>query len=134
MRMARFDRGFTKLDKEILLSTVWVGTDLETKVVWITLLALANWDGYVGASLPGIAATAGVALDRCAEIMGAFEGPDHESRSDEYEGRRLLKVDRGWEILNYPAFRDGQTPEQRKNAERMREWRAKKAGGIDATV
>lgn len=123
--MARFDHGYTRLDKEILYSSVWVGTDTDTKVLWITLLALASWSGYVGASLPGLAVAAGIRPERCAEIMAMFEGPDPESRDDQFEGRRVEKVERGWQILNYEAFRDAQTPVQAAAAARKRMSRAR---------
>src|SRR3990167_4075212 len=46
--------GFTKLFAGLVHSTVW-REDMHVKVVWITLLALADRNGEVLASIPGLA-------------------------------------------------------------------------------
>ena len=45
--------GYTKLFGSIVDSTIWRESK-ETKIVWITMLAKANKEGIVEASLPGL--------------------------------------------------------------------------------
>ena len=58
---------YTKLFTSILDSTVWQ-EGLETKVVWITLLAMADREGKVDGSVPGLAKRAGVTIARMQEV------------------------------------------------------------------
>ena len=53
---------FSKLFQSILSSTIWC-EDHPTRVVWITMLAMADRHGYVGASIPGIAGMARVTVE-----------------------------------------------------------------------
>jgi hypothetical protein len=82
---------YAKLFSSILRSSIWT-EPLETKIVWITMLALADRHGYVGASIPGIASAAGVPLDKAAEAIAKFLAPDEWSRSKDFDvaggGRR----------------------------------------------
>jgi hypothetical protein len=123
---------YTKLNKSILLSTVWLESS-ETKVVWITMLALADADGYVGASVPGLARVAGVSEEATEAALAKFLAPDPGSRSKEHDGRRIAVVDRGWVLLNYVKIRDTRDPdarrEQTKQAMRRHRARAKQLSG-----
>ena len=46
--------GYTKLFNSILASTVWSEPN-ETRIVWITLLAMADKNGIIEGSVPGLA-------------------------------------------------------------------------------
>lgn len=110
---------FSKLFSSITDSSVWSESH-ETVRVWITMLAMADQHGYVAAAIPGLAARARVDLHECEEALAKFLAPDPYSRSEEHEGRRIEKVDRGWVLLNYPRFRDMRDEEVRKTYERDR--------------
>lgn len=96
--------GYVKLFADILASTVW---DLPppTKVVWITLLAMADRHGDVLASLPGIAHLSRVSVDEARLALEQLSAPDPESRTKDHDGRRLMMIDGGWRILNYEKHR-----------------------------
>lgn len=115
---------FTKLFSSIVSSTVWA-EDSDTKVVWVTLLAMSDRHGYVGGSIPGVARIAGVSVEACEAAIAKFLGPDPYSRSKEYEGRRIEVADRGWILLNYQRFRDMRDEEARKEYERNRKAEAR---------
>lgn len=85
------------------------------KVVWITMLAMADRDGIVEASIPGLAKRAAVDRSLCEQALGVFLAPDPDSRTQEYEGRRIEAVEGGWRLLNYEVYR------QRASAEEARE-------------
>lgn len=116
--------GFVKLSSSIVLSTVWREPH-PTRIVWVTMLALANPRGYVGASIPGLADVARVTLAECEEALTCFLAPDPYSRSSEHDGRRIEVVDGGWRLLNYDAYRAGRDPEARReqNREAQARWR-----------
>lgn len=120
---------FVKLDCGILDSTIW--GDREAREVFITALLMAKprqlfvempqlcvnslemtgfvvppgWYGFVEAAGPGI-------VDRCKiereAGMAALErlgSPEADSRTPDYGGRRLVRVDGGYVILNYAKYR-----------------------------
>jgi hypothetical protein len=115
---------FTKLFSTILYSTVWA-EDHETRLVWITMLAMADQRGYVGASVPGLAAAARVPLSACERALAKFLAPDLYSRSKEHEGRRIEEADRGWRLLNYTKFREARSQETRREQYRAAKRRAR---------
>jgi hypothetical protein len=123
--------GYTKLFESLVTSTIWQ-RGLATKVVWITMLALKNRDHIVEASVPGLAHVAGVSVEECRIAIADFLGPDPDSRSKEYDGRRIEVVDGGWRILNGDKYRDKMSRDdiREANARRMREYRDKKTGKL----
>lgn len=125
---------YAKLFNSILRSSVWA-EPMETKIVWITMLAMSDRYGYVGASVPGVASAAGVPVEKAAAAIEKFLRPDEWSRSKEFDGRRIEVADRGWTILNYERFRDMRDEEARKEYERERK-RRQRAGqtGTDRDI
>ena len=115
---------YTKLFQSILTSTIW-SEDSDTKVTWLTMLALANQHGEVAGSVPGIARIAGVPVEVCREAIKKFLSPDIDSRSQECEGRRLEVIDGGWLLINYAKYRLMASADDRraKEAERQRRRR-----------
>ena len=118
---------YVKVFQSILHSTVWQeGKDV--KILWVTMLALANWDGVVEASIPGLANAAGLTIDETEKALEVLRSPDPYSRSEEYQGRRVEDRVGGFQILNYEKYRDlGRTKDYdrqyRKNY--MRQYREK---------
>lgn len=104
---------FTKLDAGITDSTVWREPDT-TRLVWITLLSMADLNGYIGASVPGLADRARVSLDACLQALECFRAPDKWSRSQEFDGRRIADVEGGWVLLNHAKYRALRDAEVRK--------------------
>lgn len=119
---------YTKLFNSIVTSTVWT-EDSDTKVVWITMLALADRHGEVQGSAPGIARLAGVTLEACTKALEKFLSPDPHSRTPDFEGRRIEKVDGGWSLLNHGKYMRMASKEDQmdKSAERSRRYRQRVA-------
>lgn len=111
--------GFTKLDSGIVHSTIWVQPH-DVLRVWIAMLALANMDGYVRTAAPALAHTCMIAVDRMREILRILESPDEDSRSEAEGGRRLLKVQGGWWLVNHAAYREKVSAEEKRAADRER--------------
>jgi hypothetical protein len=104
---------FTKLFSSITTSTIWREDD-HTRLVWITMLAMADKNGLVIASVPGLADIARVPLEQTIKALGKLSTPDPWSSSKEYDGRRIEAVDRGWRLLNYGKFRSIRGQDERR--------------------
>lgn len=94
------------------------------------MLAMADRNGYVGASVPGLSGRARVALEATEAALNTLLAPDTYSRSQEFEGRRIEVADRGWVILNYDRFRDMRDEEARREYERNRKREARARGRV----
>jgi len=125
--------GYTKLFSSIVASTIWREDD-KTRLVWITLLALSDRDGYVAASLPGLADLAHVSIEDCEMAIGKLQQPDKYSRSPEHDGRRIEAVEGGWLILNRAKYRDLVPAEHRREVDRLRQQRHRKRSDGTVTV
>lgn len=101
---------------------------MAVKVVWITLLAMADKDGKVEGSIPGLAVRAGVSLQECEAALEKFKSPDKYSRTQENEGRRIVDADGGWILLNHGKYRAMMSTQDRRDYQRLkqREYRERK--------
>ena len=118
--------GYTKLFSSIVTSTIWVESD-RTRIVWITMLALADRNGEIQASIPGLARLAGVPIPDCEEAIAKFTAPDQYSRTPDDQGRRIEKIEGGWALLNHAKYREMASRDDSKaaNAERQQRHREK---------
>jgi len=116
---------YTKLFSTIVTSTIWQ-EDKDTKILWITMLAIADFDGKVDGSIPGIANIAGLSTGECRAAMSKLMAPDPDSRTQDNEGRRVAEIDGGWIILNYEKYRNKGQSRKDYYREYMREYRTKK--------
>lgn len=123
--------GFTKLFSSILTSSIW-SEDNNTRILWITILACTDKDGFCQASVPGLAAVARLSVLDTAAALAKLEAPDPYSRTQDYDGRRIQKTDGGWMVLNHGKYRDRERVERRREyqADLMRERRAKEAAKV----
>ncbi len=91
------------------------------------MLAMADRNGRVWASIPGLAKEAGVPLEDAERALKDFLSPDEYSRTKDHEGRRIKEIDGGWLLLNHAKYRDMRDEAERKayKAEWIRKKRAK---------
>ena len=139
---------FVKLDCGLLQSSLWL--DHEARIVFITALLMAEpfetrefmaqidtnelketgwevppgWYGFVAAAGVGIVRQSGVDFDLGMKALVRLASKDPDSRSSAYEGRRLVRVDGGYLVLNYDKYRE----RDYTNAERQRRWRESHKG------
>lgn len=114
--------GFVKLYASILDSSIWAESK-ETRLVWVTMLAMADQHGDVEASVGGLARRAAVTRDECEAALLALSSPDPDDKSGVDEGRRIQKTDRGWFITNHAKYREFRTDKQVRDAERQQRKR-----------
>lgn len=119
---------YTKLSSTIVNSTVWAESD-RTLRIWIGLLALADARGQVVMSRFSLRKILEVSFDDLDAALEIFKSPDPHSRSTELEGRRIIEIDGGWQLVNYAAYRclDSEEHRRSKNAEYQRIHRENKA-------
>jgi hypothetical protein len=96
--------------------------------MWITMLAMADRQGRVFGSIPGLANRARVTVEEAEKAIERFKSPDKYSRTytEECEGRRIEDIDGGWRLLNHAKYRALQDDETLKEAKR-KWWHENKA-------
>ena len=146
--------GFVKLDCGMLNSTIWV--DRPAREVFITALLMAEprefiadlpqievrtlnhtgwsapagWYGFVPSAGVGIVNRAGLDTEAGLAALERLGSPEADSRSPAYDGRRMIRIDGGYLILNYARFRE----RDYTKAERQRRFRARKRADNNAVT
>lgn len=110
---------YTKLFSSITESTIW-SAPYPTRIVWITMLAMANADGEVFAPLPGLARRANVSLEEAEAAIASFQTPDPYSRTKDEDGRRVVEIDGGWRLVSHAKYRAVRDEAERR--EYKRQW------------
>lgn len=127
---------YNKLFGYILDSSIWLEPD-STRIVWITLIAAMDEDGFAHFSaIENLASRARVTLKEAEKAIHCLEGPDPNSSNPANEGRRIERVPGGWQILNAAEHRNRFTREIKREQTRVRvaNWRASKKGVPHANV
>lgn len=109
---------FTLMWGKMLDSSVWQTTK-EVRLLWVTMLLMKDRDGVVRASIPGLAHRAVLTLDECQEALRVLSEPDQFSMTDKADGRRIVKIDGGWFIINHELYRSSE--EVKKEQARLRQ-------------
>jgi len=104
---------FTKLASTIISSSIWSEDD-KTRILWVTMLALCDADGFVAGTVPGLAAMARMSKKAIERSLVKLEAPDPDSRTKANDGRRLMPMDGGWLVLNYSLYRNRERSVHRK--------------------
>jgi hypothetical protein len=117
--------GFTKLDERILQSSI-MAEDPKTFKVWIALLAACRENGVAYTSTVYLQAICHMTETAVTHAIERLSSPDAASRSLADEGRRIRRVDGGFEIINYTVYREASVRDI--EAERKRVYREKKEG------
>jgi hypothetical protein len=119
---------YNKLFTKILDSSIWLASDPQ-RIVWITLIAAMDRHGIAQfACVENLAARARVSIKDTAKAVKAFESPDPHAPTQEYEGRRIERLDGGWLVLNAQKYKDMVTAASaaEKTRERVRKHREAK--------
>ena len=95
---------FVKVYDTLLTSSVWFqGKDV--RILWITLLVMADADGNVHSSLPGLAHTAALTRAETEAALSVLEAPDPDDTSGVLDGVRVVREPWGWHVVNRTAYR-----------------------------
>ena len=124
---------YTKLFSSIVTSTIWMEDD-QTRIVWITMLAIADKNGEIHASIPGLARIAAVPVEGVERAIRKFLGPDPHSRTKDDDGRRIEPIDGGWILLNHAKYRRMASKDERAEANAVRQKRFRNRIKSNASV
>src|SRR6266403_3934937 len=121
---------YSKLFSSMVHSSLWSEPD-HIRLLFITLLAIADRDGIVYGSRSGLERAAMIDPDAAEEIdpWERLMGPDDDSsdlmRNPENEGRRVEQVQGGFRIINYTYYKSLRDSEDRaqQNREAQRKHR-----------
>jgi hypothetical protein len=116
----------------IIDSSVWRESK-ETRLVWITILAKKDRGGFVQSALWALARDAGVTEEECREAVRVLESPDPESHNQVEGGRRIRRMDGGWQVINHFYYRDmiSRSNQRAKQAAWQKEYRKRKKVGVN---
>lgn len=117
---------FSLLWGKILNSSLWVQGSKETRLVWITMLAMKDSEGVVRAAVVGLADRAKVTVDECRKALNVLLSPDPEDTSKVEEGRRIREVPGGWQLINHEMYRFSSEEKRAYWAQKQAESRARK--------
>jgi hypothetical protein len=118
--------GYCKLHAKIVMSSIWAEPP-HVRLLWITMLAVADADGNVEGSVCGLANLARISVEDCEAGLRRLQQPDPFS-SDGTTGERIQALTDGlWHIINHDRYRERQTRRQALDAARKKKARAKKA-------
>lgn len=87
-------------------------------------MAKCKLNGVVEASESAIHRMANVTVEEAKDALRILSSPDPNSKSQEFEGRRIEKVNGGFRLLNYFNYRECKSPEEK--AKYMREYMRKR--------
>ena len=121
---------YNKLFTKILDSSIWLESDT-TRLVWLTLLAAMDQDGFCEfASVKNLAHRAVVSLDKCKEAVEILESPDPDSADPDNDGRRIERIPGGWLVINAEKYKElvSRTVAREKARQRVAKHRAKQVG------
>jgi hypothetical protein len=113
---------YTKLYSTILDSSIWSSSD-STRLVWITMLAMATKNGIVHASVDGLARRANVPLESAQAALVELSSPDPNDKSGVREGRRIVPMQGCWQLVNFEFYRETRSID----AVRKEQWRSRKS-------
>ena len=119
---------YAKLFASILDSSVWL-EPLPTRIVWLTLLAAKDADGFARfACIENLAQRARVTMPDAEVAVERLESPDPKSSNPAHEGRRIERVPGGWMVLNSSFYDDmvRREDERRATRDRVRRHRERK--------
>ena len=111
--------GYTKLFNSILMSSVWE-EPVDSRIVWVTLLALADQHGHVDGTIRSLARVARVSIPACDIAITTFLSPDPNDRSGVAEGRRIAADPGGWVIVNHSTYRHRMSEDERRERDKLR--------------
>jgi hypothetical protein len=117
------DEPWFKLQRRLFDSSVWEEA-LEVRIVWITLVGLAqlpenrkHGHGVVVITRGNLARKAFVTAEQLEHALARLTAPDPTSRTQSDDGRRVKVLENGYEIVNFALHHNVE------NYERMQEQR-----------
>jgi hypothetical protein len=117
--------GFAKLYGNRLAQSSLLDRDVASRWVFVFMLSQADAQGrYRCASVAGLARASAVTLEQAETAVRELEAPDPDSTTRDAEGRRIVRIPGGWQIVTFQRYREYRSAAQLQAAERQRRHRA----------
>jgi len=100
-RETSFNPDVVYIDSTMLYSSFWASESIATRVVWMTMMLLADKDGDVACSVYGLAEKAKVSLNECEKAIERLKAPMPQSFCSFDESRLIVETDLGWRFVNH---------------------------------
>lgn len=119
------DGGFVKVYGDRLADSSLMDCAVATRWAFIVMLSKADSEGrFRCATVAGLSRCAAISMAEAEQAVRELEAPDETSTSTEAEGRRIVRIPGGWQLVNYVKYRDFRTRRQIEDARRQEEYRA----------
>ncbi len=121
--------GFAKLYGDRLAQSSLLDRDVVTRWVFLFMLSQADEQGrYRCASVAGLARAAAITLEQAERAVAELEAPDPDSTTKLEDGRRIVRIAGGWQLVTFTKYREFRTPRQlAEAAKKKRQREARKA-------
>lgn len=123
-----------------IFKTIFDGSlygNFDATVTFMALIILAERGGIVDMTPRAIAAKCGYPIDIIERGLAELELPDPQSRTQDDEGRRIVRIDEhrtwGWRITNFETYHRMRTTEDRQEYFAAR-YAARRASSPDSTT
>ncbi len=124
------EMAYSKLHASLVNSSLWCEPD-KVRILFITMLAIADRDGCIYGSRSGVFRQANITHDPDGD--DPFEillSPDPDSsdllRNPDNEGRRIEEIPGGFRLLNYAYYRGLRNDDDRREQNRVAQERYRK--------
>lgn len=116
--------GFVKVYGSLLAGSSLLTECWQARLVFLEMLAFADINGRVEcASVKALARVLNLSEADTAAGLAVLEAPDPASRTEVHEGRRVLRQDRGFVIVNHSKYRDFRSKTQEDSRARSVRYR-----------
>ena len=120
-------RRYVPLWSDLVESSVWREEPDHVRILWITMLCLQDGDHVVRKEPYALAFYANKTLQEVEDALRVLSSPDTHKPGQPHEGRRILKVDDGWLIVNGEKYQNAMIKANKREYMRryMRERKAR---------
>jgi hypothetical protein len=121
------DGGFVKVYGDRLADSSLMDCAVATRWAFIVMLSKADSEGrFRCATVAGLSRCSAISMAEAEQAVRELEAPDDTSTSSEAEGRRIVRIPGGWQLVNYVKYRDFRTRRQIEDAKRQEEYRSRR--------
>ncbi len=126
LRIIVIAMSYSKLYSSVIHSSLWTQAD-NVRLLFITLLALCDREGYVYGSRRGLERAANIKIRNGEDPWKTLMSPDPDSsdllRNPENGGRRIEEVPSGFRLINFEYYRGIFDSEDRREQNRLAQQR-----------
>lgn len=122
------DGGFAKIYGDRLSRSSLLDTSVSSRWTFLFMLSQADAHGrFRCATIGALARAAAITVPQARLAIKELSSPDPHSTTKTEEGRRILPIPGGWQIVNYSRYRDFRTEQQAQALARKRRQRERQA-------